>query len=216
MVRRPQPRKSLGRKVGVRQPRRTFALFCEGQRTEPEYLEALKRDHQVRNVAAVELRIETRGSGSVPLTPVRNAVAAKDKSRREEGEVDEFWCVFDVEWPRNHPALNEAITLARDHDIKLAVSNPCFELWLALHFQDHRSFLDNDDARRLRRTHDKQLDKGLDGALYMPRKAAAGTRAAALERSHRRNGTCFPHDNPSSGMHLLLTAVTVRPESEAL
>jgi hypothetical protein len=87
------------------------------------------------------------------------------------------------------------------------VSNPCFELWLILHFQDHGSWLDNNQARRLRRQLDSSGDKGLDAANYMPLTADAARRAAELDRRHLQDGTVFPHDNPSSGMHRLLAAV---------
>ncbi|MFG2166066.1 RloB family protein [Micromonospora chersina] len=211
MGRAPQ-RKSrpLARKVGVRVPRKTLAVFCEGERTEPEYLEALRREPEVREVAAVDLRIESQGTGSVPLTLVRMAVEARERAEREEGEVDEFWCVFDVEWPRNHPGLKEAIQLARRHGIHLAISNPCFELWLILHFEAYGAWLDNDAARRRRRTHDGQVDKGLVAATYMPQRAVAARRAAALDDRHKGDATTFPHNNPSSGMYKLIAATTVR------
>lgn len=206
----------LKRRVGTRSPRKTIVIFCEGQRTEPEYLEALRRQPEVRDVAAVDLRIEAQRNGSVPLTLVRMAVRARERAAREEGEVDEFWCVFDVEWPANHPGLREALDLARQNGIEVAVSNPCFELWLALHFDAHTRWLDNDEACRLRRSYDGQADKGLDPALYMPRIASAAQRAAALEARHGKNGTVFPHDNPSSGMHRLIAATTVPPSRNSV
>jgi hypothetical protein len=127
----------LKRRVGTRRPRKTLVIFCEGERTEPEYLDALKRQPSVRDVAAVDLRVETGKGGSVPGTLVAMATEARSRAINEEAEIDEFWCVFGVEWPRNHPGLREAIQQARTNGIKLAISNPCFELWLILHFQDH-------------------------------------------------------------------------------
>jgi hypothetical protein len=115
--------------------------------------------------------------------------------------------VFDVEWPINHPRLKEALALARRHDIRVAVSNPCFELWLALHFCDHRSWLDNDGARRLRRSFDGQAKKGLKGADYMPHREIARQRAILLDRQHEQDCREFPQNNPSSGMHRLITSV---------
>lgn len=203
--------RSLKRSVATRKPRKTLLVFCEGEKTEPEYLNALKREPDVRDVAAVDLRVETGHGGNVPLTLVSLAVDARGRAVDEDGEIDEFWCVFDVEWPRNHPRLSEAIERAHNNDIQLAVSNPCFELWLILHFQDQGAWLDNDDARRLRRSLDGSFAKGLDTAKYMPPLDGAATRAAALEKRHLDNGTLFPHDNPSSGMHRLIGAV--RPES---
>ena len=44
-----------------------------------------------------------------------------------------MWCVFDID---THPNVTEAKQQARDNGIFLAVSNPCFELWILLHFQD--------------------------------------------------------------------------------
>jgi hypothetical protein len=28
------------------------------------------------------------------------AIEARNRAIDEEGEIDEFWCAFDVEWPR--------------------------------------------------------------------------------------------------------------------
>lgn len=199
--------KPLRRRVGVLIPRKTLLVFCEGARTEPDYLAALRREPAVRDVAAVDIQIEMATTGSAPLTLVRAAVAAKVKAVREQAEIDEVWCLFDVEWPQNHPNLKAAIALAAENEINLAVSNPCFELWLALHFERHGSWLDNDQARRLRRKHDGKADKSLEGAVYMPRRHAAAKRSADLEERHRRDGTAFPDDNPSTGMHRLIASV---------
>lgn len=182
-------------------------VFCEGARTEPEYLEALRREPTVRLAAAVDIRIDADSAGSSPLGLVHKAIKARTKALAEDDEIDEFWCVFDVEWPKNHPGLIEAKRLADGHGIGTAVSNPCFELWLVLHFAGQEGWLDNDEARRLRRKHDRRTDKGLDPARYMPHRWAAVDRAARLEQRHCRDGTVFPHDNPSSDMHRLISSI---------
>ncbi|MFG2038221.1 RloB family protein [Dactylosporangium sp. NPDC048998] len=207
MTRGRQPPASLRRKVGERQPRKTLVILCEGQRTEPEYLDALRRDREVHDVAAVDIRIESNASGAVPLTLVRRAIEIRERARQEQSEIDEIWCVYDVEWPKHHPSLTEARDLAQRNGINLAVSNPCFELWLVLHFRDYRRFLDNEEARRVRRDHDGSADKGIDGVVYMPYKRDAARRAAALDRVHQQNGNRIPNDNPSSGMHRLMESV---------
>ena len=182
-------------------------MFCEGTKTEPDYLSALRRDPAIRNLASVDIRVDLETSGAVPLTLVRAAAEARARTSREQGEVDEVWCLFDVEWPRNHPGLPEARARAEGSDVRLAISNPCFELWLALHFKSHTAWLDNEDARRLRREHDRSSGKGLDGSQYMPRRAEATRRARALTAKHAGDGREFPKDNPSSGMYLLLEAI---------
>jgi hypothetical protein len=205
----------LRRRVGIRRPKKTLLVFCEGEKTEPQYLEALKRQPEVRDAAAVDLRIETGHGGAVPQTLVSLAIAARDRAAAEEGEIDEFWCVFDVEWPKNHPGLKQAIQQARDNGIHLAVTNPCFELWLILHFQAYGSWLENEGARRLRRELDGSSNKSLDAARYMPLIMDATNRAAALERRHKNEGTTFPHDNPSSGMYRLIASVQPHLEDDA-
>ncbi len=206
---RPQRGKSnsLRRRVGDRSPKRTFLVFCEGRRTEPEYLEALKREPAVRDIAAVDIQIDWSTTGSVPMTLVRAAAAARRRSEEEEDEIDEVWCIFDVEWPINHPQLNEAIDMANRSGVNLAISNPCFELWLALHFVDCGRPMNNNEARQLRRKHDAVAGKGLVASTYMPLRADAAARALRLTDKHVSDGTEFPHDNPSSGMHLFLEAV---------
>lgn len=200
-------RRPLKRRVGRLKPRKTLLVFCEGEKTEPEYLNALKRLPSVRGMAAVDLRVENRQGGSVPRTLVSLAITARNRAIDEEGEIDELWCVFDVEWPRNHPGLKEAIDQARQNGIEVAASNPCFELWLILHCQDQTAWLNTSDAEALRRSLDGASGKGVDPAIYMPLIDDAARRAVALDNRHMRNGTIFPHNNPSSGMHRLLTSV---------
>ncbi|SDD65442.1 RloB family protein [Actinokineospora iranica] len=115
--------------------------------------------------------------------------------------------MFDVEWPQNHPNLDQAMRLAREHDIKLAVSNPCFELWLILHHADQSAFLDTKAAERRSRELDGRAGKRIDAAAYLPHRQAASKRASVPAERHARDQTAFPHDNPSSTMGDLLAAI---------
>jgi hypothetical protein len=200
LARTPKP-SGLKRPVAKLPERRTFLIFTEGEVTEVEYLNALKSLPEVKTANAVDLQIASQRG--VPLTLVELAVEAQSKN----DEIDQIWCVFDVEWPKHHPHLNEAKLLAQNHGIQLAISNPNFELWLILHHANTEGFLDNDGARRLRRDHDGVADKHLDHAVYLPLRAAATMRAIDLDAKHRNDGTKFPSDNPSSGMHRLLRAI---------
>lgn len=202
--RRAQGRRNR-RRVAVRRPRKTLLVFCEGEETEPQYLMALKQEPSIREAASVEIRWRRDTIGITPPLPlVRKAADAVDRASRESAEIDEVWCLFDVEWPKNHPDLRRALDLARSSGVKVAVSNPCFELWLALHFQDCSRWLDTVAAVKLRKQHDKAADKDVDKAIYMPLREDAAIRARRLEDQHQKNGKTFPNDNPSSGMYLLL------------
>lgn len=174
-----------------------IAVFTEGEATEPDYLRALRR----RLGDDTELRVDAR-HGRDPLDLVRIAIDCRDF-----GDVDDCWCLFDVEFPVQHERLKDARSLARDKGINLAISNPCFELWLILHFETHEAHLDNTSAQRRCRELGCHQGKHIDGELYMPALAAAVQRAEALDRRHHRNGTDFPDDNPSSGMHRFIRSL---------
>ena len=202
-------RAQLARKVGRRPVKKTIVVVCEGGKSEPQYIGALAQEAEVFEHAAVDLQIDGTG-GEVPLTLVRRAVDLATRDPKEHGEIDEVWCLFDVEWPRNHPNLPQALALARANGIKLAISNPCFELWLILHFQDSSAWLDNTQARRTRRSCDGQPGKSLDPALYMPTRHAASARAVRLEQMHESAQRRFPNNNPSSGMFRLIASAEGR------
>ena len=195
---------SLRREIATQAPKRTFLVFCEGARTEPEYLMALSQEPAVYDVASVKIEIAAEPRGAVPYTLVSAAAEYKSRSSEEAREVDEVWCLFDVECPDNHPNLQETVELANQNGIRPAISNPCFELWLALHFEDQTDCLTTDEAVELRSSHDGSSDKSVNGATYMPRRNKALRRARYLDGMHQRNGNAFPNDNPSSGMFRFL------------
>jgi hypothetical protein len=175
-------------------------VFCEGEASEPDYINGLKRLPNIRGNTAINIEVATERG--VPLTLVRLAI-----DRAGDDEVDECWCVFDVEWPKNHPNLKQAVALAADHGIRLVASNPCFELWLLLHFEEQTAFMNTCDAERRSRQLDGRPGKRIDAESYLPLRRAAADRAKKLARRHERNETSFPNNNPSSSMFEFLAAI---------
>ncbi|GAB2820391.1 RloB family protein [Lentzea nigeriaca] len=156
---------------------------CCGQ-TERAYLDGLKRLSKpvtLRSVVKV---------GS-PAQLVRHAVKLREKDR--DG-FDEYWCVVDVD----DFDIDEAVAVAVATGISLAVSNPCFEVWLILHFADCTAGIASPmaAAEKLRR-HLPRYSKGvLDFALFAERVDKAVARAKALGPG-----------NPSSDMWRLVEVV---------
>lgn len=192
----------LRRTTGTRIPRKTFRVYVEGTRTEPEYIDALKRLPEIS--ANSNVGIEIIHKAPSPLTLVTKA--GEDRLR-DDLDIDEYWCVFDVESPQPHPRLHEARRRAEENGIHLAVSNPSFELWLILHRSEQGRYLTTADAERTRRALDGSRDKGLNGATYMLHRADAVRRAQLLEVRHRKDGTEFPDDNPSSSFYAFVMAL---------
>ncbi len=137
-----------------------LVIFCEGELTEPSWLASVGR--HLGNRA-----LDIRPGPGVPLTLVRRAMDEVRQIRREgRSDEAEVWCIFDVD---EHPGLAEARHLAATHGIQLAISNPCFELWLLLHFRDQPGMQHRDAVARMLRefqpAYAKQPDFGLLGPL---------------------------------------------------
>jgi RloB-like protein len=208
MARRVQPERNLKRKTEFRTVKTVIKVFCEGIVTEHHYFNALRELPEVKDRAAVDLWL-VKDNG-VPLTLVNRACASKKAS----DEVDEFWCVFDVEAkadkPGRHPNLHEALDKAKANGIGVAVSNPSFEVWLALHLHTGpvpTAFLTTDAASKIRQRLDGSSGKEVDGNAYMPHRRLARERAEALERKHFLDGTVFPDNNPSSTVFRLMASI---------
>ncbi len=96
-------------------------------------------------------------------------------------EYDEVWCAMDVEVPEHH-SLAAALDKAGNMNIKTALSNPCFEFWYLLHFeQTGRQF--QGCARVVARLskHVGDYEKGMDWFQRVyPSTATAAARARNL------------------------------------
>lgn len=187
-----------------RAPHKRILVFCEGQNTEPQYLSGFKR--WCRN-PLVDV-VVSPGHG-VPLTLVRRAKEAKLEAERQAARerddnvaYDEVWCVFDTD---EHPNLGEACTMARDNGIEVALSNPCFELWLLLHFRDNPGLQGREDIADKLKKHVSRYDKHIDFAQYQPGYDSAVERARRLDSDARAAGE--DGRNPTTGVYRLTESV---------
>lgn len=110
-----------GRRPPFREPRLRLLVVCGGERTEPDYFRGLKG--QMRN-PAIQIRLKAKGCAPKDLVAYARAIAPVGGD-----EFDQVWCVVDSD----DFDLEAAAALAAELDVRLAVSNPCFELWLLLH-----------------------------------------------------------------------------------
>lgn len=121
--------------------------------------------------------------------------------KRAVVECDQVWCVVDVD----EFDLSRATRLAQREDVRLAISNPCFEYWLLLHFELCSAPLTcYDDVHRRLARHVPHYDKGrLRFADF-----AQGV-DEALERGRSRCTTVgAEHErNPSTGVWALVKEV---------
>ena len=190
----------IGRNPAKREPKHRILVVCEGKVTEPEYFKALQ--HEFRNSL---VHVEIDKQAGVPLTVVKRAIdlesqanAEAKENRDDDRKYDDVWCVFDVD---EHPHLNEALELAKKSEMKVALSNPCVELWALLHFQEQNQQIHRHDVQRALREHLPRYDKVLDFDKMKTWYAKAVERAQSLQK--RAEATGDPNRNPSTGVYLL-------------
>lgn len=205
MSRRKRKRKPARRREPVEARQRILAL-CEGERTEPEYLEGFKR--WCRNPL---VDVEISGPEGVPFTLVGRARERRDQAeaearRRNDDNLafDQVWCVFDRD---DHPRFKEAIQTARDNGLHLAVSNPCAELWLLLHFRESPGLQHREDIKPMLKKYGPEFDKGVDFDDYREGYFEARSRATKLDQRCEEDGE--PFRNPSTGIYLVTDQISL-------
>lgn len=169
--------------------------------TERDYL-----NHWARLNSGV--RIDWGESGVDPMSLVSRAQAELRQSsvntrRHGVADFDDTWCVFDVD---THANASQAILTAQRSGISIAVSNPCFEIWLVLHLEDRLGPLSGLEIQR------RASRSGLVRRKSVPEGAwrvlednyeDARRRARELDAWHDGNDSP-PRSNPSSDVWRLV------------
>ncbi len=179
-------------------------VVTEGEATEPEYLDGFARAfHNPR------VRVQVVGGAGVPKTIVETAKelkrGAERQAEREHDDnlsYDEVWCVFDVD---QHPHIPDAQQMARDNGILLAISNPCIELWLWLHFSEQPGIQHRNDLQKMMKQHVPGYDKHVEFKDYASGYDDAVRRARRLDAAAESDGE--PGRNPTTGVWRLTETI---------
>lgn len=212
--RRDRKRKSARPRERSLDPRPVVLIICEGQNTEPEYFEGLVAQFDNPRVRILALK----GQG-VPLTIVQTGQEQKEeaeaKARKRDDEniaYEAVWCVFDRD---DHPDIPNAFAIAKAEGLHVAFSNPCFELWLLLHFREQPGMKHRDIVASLLREYVPKYDKRKKNVEI---DAFIAGYPDAVKRAERLCAT--PDDfevwdrNPYTDVHILTELITA-PAPEA-
>jgi hypothetical protein len=126
-----------------------FAIACEGAVREREYFQLFSQiSTRIKVDLIPEQRPETKGveHKSAPQWVLSNAINYTEEQLGWE-DGDELWLVIDVDRWRNED-LQQLIEECRNRAQQgwnIAISNPCFEVWLCYH---HLTSLDKVDATK--------------------------------------------------------------------
>lgn len=103
----------------------SILIVCEGEETEFNYFKTKIDD---RHSKVMSVKVKGEGKGTVSL--IKKTKKIKDNSVKG---YDSVWAVFDKD---DFKDFNDAIKLAKKHEIQCAWSNESFELWYCLHFDN--------------------------------------------------------------------------------
>ena len=119
-------KRPLDRSIPHLRDTRLVIIAAEGRETEKRYF-SLFRDTRVQ----VKVLPTGEDHRSAPQDVINRLHLFREEY--QIGEGDELWLMVDVDrWPK----LGEIAGEAKQYRYGLAISNPCFEVWLLCHWQD--------------------------------------------------------------------------------
>ena len=132
--------------------KKAFLIACEGVCTEPNYIKNLVRIEKLnKNIAEGTIVKIAPHQHSDPCGVLTDLLSTSNKE-----DFDECWIVIDrdaVEFKgkgfggHTEENFNQAINEAEKNNVKVAFSNPCFELWIVLHFEYRDTQVLRDDIQ---------------------------------------------------------------------
>ena len=208
-----QVARDLRRRTAQRQPADRLLIVCEGEKTEPQYLNEIR---QSLRLSSANVQVRPATGGTAPMQVVEYAETLFSKGNRSLGiaarSFDRIVAVFDRDDHSSyHAALDKAASLnermTNDEKVRVpfdaVASVPCFELWLLLHFEAVLAPLHRDEVVQRLRGHLPSYEKGQPG-LWRLTKDIVGTamqRATALKEAGH---TARDGQAPFTGMHGLV------------
>jgi hypothetical protein len=198
-----------------RQIKPVILIVTEGAQTEPKYFEHFRNRHTNIDIRVVGNKT---GAGETDyLSLIRKAADYREKNQLSPTSGDATWVVADGDVNYNNPdpiatkekQLSQARKLADKKGIRLALSNPCFELWYLLHFQYTTKFLKDYAAVKVMLAsyipaYEKTDDVFAQLAAETPK---AIQNAKRLEEYHLKDGAAQPFEiavNPFTDVYQLV------------
>ncbi len=108
-------------------------IASEGQETEPNYFDEIISHENYGRSGVFVITLRRSYSNSSPKSVLNQLKSAKKEFSLKYD--DELWIVIDRDkWTDQE--LNDVAKECQNQNIQIALSNPCFEIWLLMHFCD--------------------------------------------------------------------------------
>ncbi|MBI9077778.1 MAG: RloB domain-containing protein [Desulfatibacillum sp.] len=150
-----RPRRRYIRKPGTRRYRKLFIIAAEGLKTEPQYFAIFNNQER-----SIQVKCLTDKKGASPP----QVLDRMKRFLRDNGllKSDEAWLVTDKDqWTDEQLAQLHAWSL-KSPNYGFCLSNPKFEFWLLLHFEDGAGVSSSDSCDKRLNVHIPDYNKGID------------------------------------------------------
>ena len=149
------PRRRFKRPLGERRYKKLFVVATEGYITEPQYFNLFQRFQSIVQVKC--LKDKSRNSPPQVLRRLQSHLKTENFQNS-----DEAWLVIDKDdWTDNQ--LSQLYNWSTQSDsYGFALSNPNFEYWLLLHFDDGLGIANSHECLNRLRTHLQDYDKSIN------------------------------------------------------
>ena len=177
-----RPSRPLARRARVARDDRLFVVATEDTYAPHQYFSGFR-------IPRVQVHVVPTTDGKSAASDVveRLKELRDDAARRGDLQAsDQFWVVVDTDHyvsGRHVKSFKSALKVARSLQFNVAVSNPCFEIWLLLHVSSPPAELKNaravvDALRNALGSYDKS---NIDMEQYLPGVQDAVVRAKTLD-----------------------------------
>jgi hypothetical protein len=163
-------------KSNIRLPNRVFVIACEGK-TEETYFKAFDKPQYRIYVKSENIQVEVlekQDEKDTKSFPTHVIALLEEYQEYFGADNEELWLVIDRDKQNlSKRQLEEIISKCGQKNYNIALSNPCFELWLLLHVKDLATYSTEElnsikqnkkeRAKSKKRFLEKELSKLLDG-----------------------------------------------------
>jgi len=138
-------RSRFQRRIPFRDSKPLVLIATEGRVTEPIYFAELK--DRFREVVTV--LVSPGKAGEMNPSRVLKRLKKEVKNWASWTKKDQAWLVVDTDEWSEEDKSKVAAEIAKDKSLHLASSNPCFEVWLLMHFRGTWEGISKEDLDKL-------------------------------------------------------------------
>ena len=155
-------RRRYKRAVGTRRYKKMFVISTEGTNTEQQYFSMFNNDSATICIKC----LKSKTAGAAPayvLNRIRNFLK-RERLRKN----DEAWIVVDKDTWTDEQLTDLHNWSRSDTNYNLALSNPSFEYWLLLHFDEGNSIASPSDCLERLKRNLPNYNKNINAGSFTP------------------------------------------------